>query len=376
MTDVKCDIILPVCGQHQFTKNCIDSVIANTTAVSYRLIVVNNGKNNDTEKYLAAAKARLGEALYIIRNEKNIGWVKALNQGIAISTAPFLCFQNDDTIVTRNWLNRMISVLESDEGIGLVNPVWEGRPRHIPIDAYGDILARKYNGEYIETDWARGFSVVLKREVVKRTGNIDEAYGLAYFDDVDFSVRAINAGFLVVRALDTYVYHHRNATFFQVLKGNRWNELHEKNKRLYYNKWGRPLKVGIILDAICCKDREALKGIKDTVYYLARRQHHIDMWSPCDISKEFSHTNVNLKSSNPFLYWPMVSSHLYMNRRKGEGKRYNAVFIFDGRLGNALRRNGLFDGMPIYVNVAHAEFNAFIKNHVDSLKEDTKKYYG
>ena len=376
MTAVKCDIILPICDQYQFTKNCIDSIIANTTAVPYRLIVINNGKNSDTEKYLAAAKARLGEMLYVIRNEKNIGWVKALNQGIAISTAPFLCFQNDDTIVTQNWLEKMINILEKNTGIGLVNPAWDGRPRHIPIDAYGDILAKKYNSEYIETDWARGFSVVLKREVVKRIGNIDEAYGLAYFDDVDFSVRAINAGFLVVQALDTYVYHHRNATFFEILKGNRWNELHEKNKSLYYNKWGRPLKIVIILDAICCKNREVLKEIKDTVYYLARRQHHIDIWSPCNIRKEFSHTNMNLKHFNPFLYWPIVSSDLYLNGRKNEGKRYDAVFIFDRKLGNALRRNGLFDGMPIYVNAAHAEFNTFIKNRVNSIKEDTKKHYG
>ena len=153
--------------------------------------------------------------------------------------------------------------------------------------------------------------------------------------------------------------------------------MHEKNKRLYYNKWGKPIKIVIILDAASSQDRGLLEVVKDTIYYLARRQHHINIWSPCDIKKEFSHTNVNLKSSNPFLFWPMVSSDLYMNRRKRDGKRYNAVFSFDSKLGNALRRNGIFDGMPIHVNAADkTEFNAFIRERVDRMKEDTKKYYG
>ena len=294
MINVKCDIILPVCDQFDFTKNCIDSIIANTDT-PYKLIVINNGTNPDTKSYLAEVGNKLKNDFLLIKNPYNFGWVKAVNQGIAASSAPFLCFQNDDTVVTKGWLRKMIGILQANPKIGVVNPAWEGRGNNVSIEKYGNIVEEKYRGRFVETDWARGFSVVFSRSVVDKIGGLDEIYGLAYFDDVDFSIRAINAGFLVVLALDTYVYHHRNVTFFQILKGGKWNELHEKNKLICYKKWGKPLKVVIVLDREACEDRERLNRISDTAYYLARRQQGIRIWSPCDVNQQFYHTNMNVR---------------------------------------------------------------------------------
>lgn len=352
MSGMKCDIILPVCDQFEFTRNCIESIIENTDT-PYRMIVINNGTNPDTKSYLEEIKRRVGDRLTVVKNEYNVGWVKALNQGIKISDAPFLCFQNDDTIVTKGWLMKMIGILQDNPGIGIVNPSWEGRPNCMSIDAYGRLLEEKYNRRYIETDWARGFCVVLKREVVDRIGGIDEVYGLAYFDDVDFSVRAIEAGFLVVLAKDTYVYHHRNVTFFEILKGKSWNELHEKNKLIYYKKWGKPLRVVIILDRHSCNNEDRLARIIDTVFYLARKQHHIEIWSPYNTEKRFSHTNIKFKPYNLFLARFFVFLNLYINKTKRSEKRYDAVFDYHAGSGD--------------------DFNDYIKRQVDAMKENTKQ---
>lgn len=352
MNDIKCDVILPVCDQFDFTKNCIDSMMANTLT-PYRLIVVNNGKNESTKAYLAGIKKTLCDNLVVIENPANFGWVKALNQGIAISTAPYLCFQNDDTVVTKDWLGKMIKIMERDEKIGIVNPSWEGRPGRMSIHEYGAHLEKKYAGQYIETDWARGFSVVLKKKVVEKIGGIDEIYGLAYFDDVDFSVRAINAGFLVALALDTYVYHHRNVTFFQVLKGNKWSQLHEKNKLIFYKRWGRPLRVALIVDKGNCEDELLLGAIADTVFYLARRQHHVDIWSPCRFVKDnFKHTNINIRSFG-VMTAPLAEAAIYLNGRKRPEKRYSAVFRYGKSSGE--------------------DYNSYIRSTVDALSEKTKE---
>ncbi len=374
MTYPRCDIILPVCDQFQFTRNCIDSIAANTDT-PYRIIVINNGKNEETKAYLSGMKNRLGDRLVIVQNQTNIGWVKALNRGIAIADAPFLCFQNDDTVVTRGWLRKMIKILESGDKIGLANPVWEGRPKRMSIDDYGALIEARSSGRYIETDWARGFSVVFKKEVVDRIGNVDEIYGLAYFDDVDFSVRAIRAGFLVVLALDTYVYHHRNVTFFEVLKGKKWNELHEKNKLIFYGKWGRPLRIAMILDKYTCKDDSALKRVIETAFYLARKQNHIDIWSPRDIRSEFCHTNLDIRSCNAISMGASAFFNLCANARKKEGKRYSGAFSFDRRLGKFLDGNGLLKDIPVYTREAGKDFNELIRNEVDAMQERTRKGY-
>jgi len=371
MTDRSCDIILPVCDQFQFTKNCIESIIARTTT-PYRIIVINNGKNEDTGIYLEDVRKRLGEKILIIKNETNVGWVKALNQGIAASTAAYICFQNDDTVVTEGWLEKMISILEKDLKVGIVNPSWEGRPEHVSIDDYGRLVEKKHRGDYIETDWARGFCVVLKKAVVDKIGNIDEIYGLAYFDDVDFSVRAIEAGFLVALALDTYVYHHRNVTFFQVLKGGKWNALHEKNKLIYYKRWGRPLNIAVVLGRDACAGN-ALEKIKGSIFYIARKQHHIDIWCPCDLSGVIRHTNVRIKKHGVFLTRVLAFCEFLLNMKKKEVKRYAAVFILDKTFGNLVKRSGLLRDAPLYADETGAGFEDFMKKRADEIKEDTKR---
>ena len=145
-------------------------------------------------------------------------------------------------------------------------------------------------------------------------------------------------------------------TFFEVLKGKSWNELHEKNKLIYYKKWGRPLKIAIILDGSSCNNEDKLAGIIDTVFYLARKQHHIDIWSPCKVGNRFRHTNINFKSYNILLMRPLVSLNLYMNKTKKLEKQYNATFSYDVRS-----------------NIAGEDFNNSIKKQVDAMKEKTKE---
>ncbi len=373
--EIKCDIILPVCDQFRFTKDCIESIISNTST-PYRLIVVNNGTSDDTKKYLSEIKARLGDRLVVIENATNVGWVRALNQGIERSHTPFLCFQNDDTIVTKGWLAKMIGILERDKRIGVVNPEWEGRPNYISIEDYGRSLEEKHKGRYIETDWARGFCVVFRKDVLDAIGKVDEEYNPAYFDDVDFSVRAINAGFLVVRSLDTYVYHHRNATFFEVLKGKKWNEVHERNKHLYYRKWGRPLKIVMVLDGESCGNADAVRRAKETVFYLARKQHHLKIWAPSALKDQFQHTNVIVISPPGFLKRLSVLLDLRLNSGKKAGKRYDGVFIFEKKFGNFLTRNRSLKNLGIYFPDGGTDFHGFIKYKVNAMKEATKSMEG
>jgi len=350
LEDYKCDIILPVCDQYDFTKNCIESIMKNTDT-PYRLIVINNGTNPNTKKLLDDLEQNKEIETTIIHNSHNIGWVKALNKGIELSDAPYICFQNDDTIVTASWLKKMIDTLNLSDKFGMINPSWEGRPGGVSIEDYNRILENS-GKKLIETDWCRGFSVVIKKSVIEKIGKVDEVYGLAYFDDVDYSVTAIEAGFLCLKALDTYVYHHRNVTFFEVLKGKKWNELHEKNKLIYYKKWGKPLKIAIILDKKICKDTHALEKIEKVLFNLARKQHHIYLWTPKRFKSKFQHTNIKLKTFHPWLFKLIVSLDLYWNKKKRSEKRYSAVFNYS--------KNVKVNDLGI------------IEDSVNSMKEKTK----
>lgn len=347
---VKCDIILPVCDQFEYTKACIESIIAKTRT-PYRIVIINNGRNAPTERYLKDLKAAGRCELEILQNEENIGWVRAINKGIEISKAPYLCFQNDDTVVTDNWLGNMLAVFEKDKRIGIINPTWEGKPPTEDIETFARHI-HKHEGKFVETDWARGFCVLVKREVIERIGGLDDIFSPAYFDDVDFSVRAIEAGYLCVRALDTYVHHYRNKTFFEVLRANRWNELHEKNRLTYYKKWGRPLKIALILENGIFTDGSYLNEVEGLSFYLARKQHRIYLYSPRGLNNRFGHTNIIKRLYPSFLFRLLTYLDIKKAQSQINGKRYAAVFnIGPGD-------DGLLD---------------FIRRRVDLLKDQTKE---
>jgi len=347
----KCDIILPVCGEYEVTKKCVESILKNT-ASPYRLIVINNGRDPKIRHFLEELSARKDVETTVLHNSRNVGWVKALNQGIGLSEAPYVCFQNSDTIVTRLWLGKMIDILKSQESFGMINSTWEGRPAGTSIEEYNSILEKKNCARFIETDWCRGFSLVIKRAVIDRIGKVDEVYGVGYLDDVDYSIRAIEAGFLALRALDTYVYHEGNVTANKIL-GDKWDELHERNKLIRRRKWGDPLKIVIILDERAWKRPDELDEIEDTVFYLTRKQHHVDIWSPRKLNDRFRHTNINLKVYPSFLLKFFTSFDLYANRKKKPEKRYDAVFNYDPE-----RR----------------DFNRFMKETVDAMREKKKQF--
>jgi len=367
---MKCDIILPVCDQFEFTKDCIGS-IRKYTDTPYRLIIINNGTNPDTKRLLDGLERDGSVETTIVHNDHNIGWVKALNKGMELSTAPFVCFQNDDTLVTAGWLRKMITTLDMHPQFGLINPSWEGRPAGVTVDRYNEVLERKGAGRFIETDWCRGFSVVVKRSVMERIGDVDERYGLAYFDDVDYSVTAIEAGFLCLKALDTYVYHHKNVTFFEILKGPKWNELHEKNKKVYYKKWGKPLKIAVMPDPASLRDAFLAQEMIDLVYELARKQHRVHVWSSnAAFAGKIVHTNVVVHHLQRSFLGAGRFFDLMLNAAKKVSKRYDAVFVQNAK--HAARLRARFAGKLDIYDDDGKNFKECVTEKTRQLKENTK----
>ena len=86
-----------------FAKHCIQRIKDNTK-VPYELILIDNGSVIGSD-YLKR------EADVYIRNEENLGFAKAVNQGIEASKGEYICVINNDVFVWPDWLRIMISEL-------------------------------------------------------------------------------------------------------------------------------------------------------------------------------------------------------------------------------------------------------------------------
>lgn len=246
MKNLICDIVIPVWNQLEYTKECLSSLFK-STSFPFRLIIVDNASDARTAQYLDSVKEKSPERVSLIRNNENLGFIKAVNQGIKRSMAPYVCLLNNDTQVAEGWLTEMVKVAEARDDIGIVNPNsntlgWKPKKRQ-SLEAVAQEL-KSYSGEYSRLPWASGFCMFIKRTVIQEVGLFDEIYGMGTFEDADFSKRAQQAGFLSVCAKAAYVYHRERRSF---IKFKKFDQDFEQNRQIFYAKWGRIQRILYVL---------------------------------------------------------------------------------------------------------------------------------
>lgn len=302
-----CDIIIPVFDQLKLTQDCFKS-IENNTHIPYNLIVIDNASGKGTKEFLKVFASSRSN-VKVVENRENLGWIKAVNQGLRLSDSPYMCIMNNDTVVrTDGWIFDMIAIAESEGDIGLVNPRFEikkeassGRP-------------------FTEIDFCRGYCVLIKRAVMEKIGVLDEAYGLGYYDDDDYSVRAINAGYRCVRANNVIVEHLRDSTFSAVFESSKRMALHEANKKLFYSKWGRRLKLLFMVT----KDTDHVRA-SSLFLKLARKQHVIDVWNFTDPLR-LDHTSIRERMLPSAISGMAVPVAFFMESTKKRSRRHDMIF--------------------------------------------------
>jgi len=279
----KCDIIIPVWNQLELTKDSIVSIEKNTV-YPYRLLIVDNASNAETAEFLEKLNARLGEKVILVKNKKNEGFIKAVNEGFRLSSAEYVCVLNNDTTVYPSWLTEMVAVMDGDERIAIVNPSSNTLGQRKPES--GDAPAEK--GSYVETGSAFGFCMLIRKKLFDEIGFFDEVYGMGNFEDTDFSLRAKEKGYITVRSVNSYVYHKESRSF-KLLKS--FKKDFDKNKKMFEKKWGKTKRVMVVFEEAHASSREYLKGV---LKEYAREKSWVYVISPAFDTKCFFERHSNL----------------------------------------------------------------------------------
>jgi GT2 family glycosyltransferase/SAM-dependent methyltransferase len=244
----KAAIIIVTWNNLVLTRQCVDSVLRDETYPQFELILVDNASSDGTSEYLRAL-AEQNPRVHVILNEQNLGFAAANNLALrAAHDSEFIVLLNNDTVVPRGWLARLLRYARQPE-IGLVGPVtnWSGNESRIEVP-YTDLtdmesFARAYvashEGQVLDLRTLAMFCVAMRRTVAEQIGPLDERFGIGMFEDDDYARRVRQAGYRVICAEDVFVHHHGSASFSK-LGQNEYRGLFELNKRLYEEKWGEP----------------------------------------------------------------------------------------------------------------------------------------
>lgn len=243
----KVSILMLTYNQLTFTRSCLASLERFTNYPDWELVIVDNASADGTPAFLRDYAASRPHVRLIL-NETNRGFAAGNNQAAKAATGEYFVFLNNDTYVTNGWLTDLLAHYRREPGLGLLNPVTNNIGNEAKIElSYDDMIemadtARQYTeahrGRRLEMARTAFFCVMIPRCVWEQIGEMDEGYGIGFFEDDDYSERARRKGYKMACAEDVFVHHHLSASFNALTDISR-RELFEKNKAYYESKWGR-----------------------------------------------------------------------------------------------------------------------------------------
>lgn len=240
VTPPKTSIVILTWNELEYTKKCVASIRKHTPE-PHEIIFVDNGSSDGTPEWLATVPGAK-----VIANAKNLGFAAGANQGIRAATGERILLLNNDTLVTEGWLTALAKHLHADPSCGLVGPVsnYVSGPQldatakydsERAMEAHAKRVRRKNSGRSEEVRRLVGFCLLVRADVFRSAGLFDEGYTIGNFEDDDFCVRAVLAGWKLRIARDVFIHHYGSRTFV----GNKvdYRESMERNKAYFLEKW-------------------------------------------------------------------------------------------------------------------------------------------
>lgn len=234
------DIILVSCGAKELTKACVQSIIEWTDPNQAKLYWLDN---KPEESAVCDIEESDLWTMYIPM-EENIGYTKAVNAMVAISSSPFIVLLNDDTEVTGGWLKRMHEAFSDIAMLGAVGPATDNE--HCPQGKIGrnqgPIIMRPtlHKGSGWATVHLSGFCCMIPREVWQNVGYLDDNLSPVMGEDDDWFYRAYLQGYKLAIQTDALVRHRAKGTMDML--GGR-SELQQRNLKYLVKKHAETLHL-------------------------------------------------------------------------------------------------------------------------------------
>lgn len=216
----------------QFTKQCLFSLEKiKTSEFIFQTVVI----DNHSPESIDDLKKKF-PAVTFLKNKKNLGFAEGNNVGIRYALkkgADYVLVLNNDTTTDKDFLFELVKVAEG-KNVGIAAPKIYFAPgyeyhktRYKPNEQgrvfwyaggkidWQNVLASHRGvdevnkGQYekiVETDFASGCAMLIKREVLERVGLFDERYFL-YLEDLEFCQRVKKDGYKIIYAPKAKIYH-------------------------------------------------------------------------------------------------------------------------------------------------------------------------
>lgn len=270
-------IVIPTYNRAEDLIACLDSLMK-AGINQKQVLVVDNHSNDNTidllsRNYPEVPVKALSENLGAT-GASNIGFEFARKQG-----ATHVLRLDSDTVVDPNFISPLIEQFQADPDIGVVAPkiyyfdspekIWYAGADSHPFH-FGAISSQRHqedspeNKDKKEVDYAWGAAMLIKAEVLNKTGGFDTDFFI-YYEEIDFCLRLKKIGYKIVFVPESVIWHKVGSAANNAWTAYHWN----RSKMLLYRKHA---KNGLHLIALIVYFL-LFMSFDSLLYYLKIREH-------------------------------------------------------------------------------------------------------
>jgi GT2 family glycosyltransferase len=221
-----CSIIVPLYGRIDFMEYQM-AIFARTLGEDVEIIFVLDDppRLNATERLASACHARFGRAFQLLCLDRNLGYAPANNIGLKHARAPYVCLLNSDVFPKApNWLTHMLETAQSDPRVGVVGALLLFEDETIQHEGCTYEALREFGGwrfplhknkgravsadeSVREVEAVTGACLVMRTDLARDVGGLDEGYVIGDFEDVDLCCKVQARGLTCVVDRRARLYH-------------------------------------------------------------------------------------------------------------------------------------------------------------------------
>lgn len=207
-------------------KHWLEKFLPSVMATSYphcEILVVDNASSDESIAFLQSQYP----SIQVVALDQNYGFAEGNNQALPHINTPYFVLLNSDVEVAPDWLQALVSRMDSDPLIASVQPKIRSYEHkdHFEyagaaggyIDSLGYPYCRGRVFDHLEADtgqydqagpifWATGACCLIRKSVVEEIGLFEPEF-FAHMEEIDFCWRAQNFGYKIFYEPGSTVYH-------------------------------------------------------------------------------------------------------------------------------------------------------------------------
>lgn len=219
------DIIIPSWNQADLTVKCLQSI--RQFSKDYRIIFVDNG--SDPDQFSLVYTELKNNPHTLIKNSRNLGFIKAVNEGLKYAAAPYVVLMNNDTEAVKNWLEMMKAPFENPEVAAVGG-------RTTTKDSWQGAWTGTENTILLPTTAMLAFFCTMFRlSAIRKVGYLNEEFGVGLGDDDEYCLRLHRAGYRLALVEPLVITHHHRSTFKQLYSETQIKEMQSEALKKFHS---------------------------------------------------------------------------------------------------------------------------------------------